>query len=220
MRRAAACAAAARARAWLAPGGVGDGRDCCRARRRRGSSVLGRRGRGIGSVDGGPGVLPSPAARAPAFLFRGFVRTQHVFALRSIGVLEVFPPVDELDRDLSAVSAQPEKVVGGPEARMLEKPEWALTRTLLEARLHRPGFLDHGFQPARNRESFGLLLEHAVHRYEQRGCRPLALRLGRIPTRQDLMPEQGGEQERRRYRFSDAHALVGVLEREIDEALS
>src|SRR5262249_7156039 len=130
--------------------------------------------------------LAAAASRSAALALRPLFGSQHAFAFGRIGLLEALPPVSDLDRYLSAVPAQPQEVVARAEARMLEQPERALARALLEPRLHRPGFLDHRFEAARNRKPRCLLLEDAIHRREQRRNRPLALRLGGVPGREDL----------------------------------
>ena len=62
--------------------------------------------------------------------------------------------------------------------------------------------------------------KHRVHCLLERGEGVLALRLVRLPCRQHLVPEQRSEQERRRHRPIGAHALVGLRQRERDEALA
>src|ERR1700739_475910 len=103
---------------------------------------------------------------------------------------------------------------------MLEQPEGALPGALLEARLHRPRLLDHCLEPSWNGESGSLLFENAIHCRKQRWNRPVAFCLGVIPCLEDLLPEQRREQERRRYRLAEAHTLVGISQRQLDEALA
>src|SRR2546428_838011 len=155
-------------------------------------------------------------ARAPVLL-RRLVGTEHAFALVAVRALEAFPPVGELDGNLAAVAAQPEKIVSGAEARMLEQPERPLAGALLEPRLQRPRFLDRRFETTRDRESLGLLREHAIHCREQRGHRPLTFCLRRVPAHQYFVPEQRREQKGRSHRLAGPHALVGTGERELDE---
>ena len=69
----------------------------------------------------GPGLFALAPARAPP-LRRRFLRVQQAFALSAVGELEALPPIGELDRDLAAMATQPEKIIGGAEARMLEYP--------------------------------------------------------------------------------------------------
>src|SRR5437868_4455640 len=132
MRRSVVFAAGAREHEARAPDSAADGRDCRRVRRRRGSTSLSRRW-SLGGSGLRRGVLLAAAARAPPFLLRCFLGTEHPFALGAVGALEPFPPVGNLDRNLSAVPAQPEKIVARAKARMLEQPEWALAGALLEA---------------------------------------------------------------------------------------
>src|SRR5262249_50215962 len=100
--------------------------------------------------------LAAATCGAATLALRSLVGPKHAFTLGAIGLLEALPPVGDLDRDLSAMPAQPQEIVARAEARMLEQTERALARALLEARLHRPRFLDHGFEAARNRKPLGL----------------------------------------------------------------
>src|SRR2546429_557730 len=97
------------------------------------SSVLGWRRRPR-YVRGRRFAFAPATARAPVFLWR-LVGTEHAFALVAVRALEAFPPVGELNGNLAAVAAQPEKIVSGAEARMLEQSERPLAGALFEPRL-------------------------------------------------------------------------------------
>src|SRR5436309_4191679 len=108
-----------------------------------------------------------------------------------IRVLEAIPPLGkarQLGANFTAHTTQPKEIVTRTKAWVLEQPVGALTGALLKARLQRPCFFDRRFEAPRDRQAFGLLLEHAVHRFEQRGYGPLTFRLRRVPRRQHLMP--------------------------------
>ncbi len=103
---------------------------------------------------------------------------------------------------------------------MLEQRERPLARAAVEARLQRPDLLHRRGEAARDRELVGLLVEHVVHRREQRRRRAIAARFARLPRREHLVPEQRGEEERRRHRAFLADAEIGLREREAHELLA
>src|ERR1700737_313816 len=81
---------------------------------------------------GGPVLAPA----RPLALFRRFLGAQHVLALFHVGMLEAIPPVGERGKlafHLSTGAAQPQEIVTGAKARMLEQTKRALSRALLEA---------------------------------------------------------------------------------------
>src|SRR5262249_14735524 len=104
--------------------------------------------------------------------------------------------------------------------RMLEQAKRALSRALLEARLHGPGLLDCRLETSRNGELLCLLFEHTLHRREERRGGALAGSLGRVPLGENLVPEKSGEKKPRRDGLSRERALVGAGERALDEALA
>src|SRR6266496_5239807 len=115
-------------------------------------------------------VLPAAPAR-PALLLGPFVGFQHRHALVVARAGEAIPPVGEareLAFEFAALAAQREEIPAGPITRMLDEPERTPARALQETRLQRPDLLDRRFEAARDGELFCLLLEHGVHRREQR----------------------------------------------------
>jgi hypothetical protein len=75
-------------------------------------------------------------------------------------------------------------------------------------------------EAARDGELRALRVEHFVHGRLERGTgrSPRAWRA--FDCREHFVPEQRGEQEGRRHRPAGEHALVGLREREGDEALA
>src|ERR1700687_4094554 len=71
-------------------------------------------------------------------LFRRFLGPQHVLALFHAAMLEAIPPVGERGKlafHLAAGAAQPQEIVAGAKAGVLEQAKRALSRALLEAPL-------------------------------------------------------------------------------------
>ena len=138
-------------------------------------------------------------------------------------MLEAIPPLGKRGKlafHFAAGAAQPQEIVAGAEARMLEQTKRTLARALLETRLQCPGLLDGRLEAAWNRQPLGLLLEHPVHRIEQGRHRTLTLGLGCVPGGEHLVPQQRGEHERGRGRLAVADALVGIRQRELDKTLA
>ena len=165
----------------------------------------------------------APAAARAATRLRGLVRFQHRLALVGPGAGEAVPPVGEageLALELAALAAQLEEIPARAVTRMLEQPVRALAGALLEARLQRPDFLDRRLEPARDRDLLRLLAQHLVHRVEQCRDRLSAAGPRGFPGRENLVPEERGEQKAGRDAAVLAHAVVRVGERQLDEPLA
>src|SRR5882672_10055149 len=164
-------------------------------------------------------ALVSAPPAAP-LSFARLWRHKHRLALGLACMLEPLPPLREFLGRLAARAPQDEEVESGPESFVSEESEGTAAAPLFEARLQGPDFLHHGGKAARDGELVGLDLEHGVHRLEQRRDRPQSPLLGLLPRREHFVPQQRGEQERRRHGLARAHPGVGLLEREADEALA
>src|SRR5229473_355915 len=113
----------------------------------RGSSRLPRRQASRGLRGGLRRPLLPPA---PAALARPGLGKQHRLARFGVGALEGAPPGFEFGGDFSAGRTQCEKIISHAKARRLEQAIRALSRTLLEARLHCPNRPHGGGEVARD----------------------------------------------------------------------
>ena len=106
------------------------------------------------------------------------------------------------------------------EAGLFQEAVGSLAGTLLEAGLQGPDFLDVPGDAAGNGKFFGLAVQHRVHGDEEGRMGGFARLASGRPTRQHLVPQQGGEEETGGDGLALAHPLIGVLEGQPHEALA
>ena len=124
-------------------------------------------------------------------------------------------------RHFAARRAQREEIVGHAEARRLEQPVGALAGALLEARLHRPDLAHGRGEPARDRQ-----LARSARR-APRPSPPRAPACGRSPrfsrafqAASTSCQSSAANRNAGRHRPLGLHALVGLRQRQRDEALA
>ena len=138
-------------------------------------------------------------------------------AARFIRLIEVLPPLDNLDRHFTVLAPEQHEVVGRAVLRMVHLSERHLAEAALEPVLQHPDHLDIGHVTALNHELFALCLQHHIACLVERLGAALALLLEGLPAAQRLGPEERGKKERGRGLLPRVDPLIRTLEREHHE---